>query len=62
MFRITVDGTVFVERMWVLVQECNPGFYIGVLDNQPCSSEEMCIGLAVDFDADHVIQIKRSDA
>src|SRR5262249_15018149 len=60
MFRITINDEVHVERMWVRVQECNPGFYIGVLDNQPTCAEEICIGMTVDFEADHVIDIQRN--
>ena len=59
MFRITVDDQVHVERMWVQVQEAHPEFYIGVLDNQPCCTEEICIGMIVDFYSDHVVQIRR---
>jgi hypothetical protein len=35
MFRIDVDGEVHVERMWVIVEEMRPEFYVGVLDNDP---------------------------
>ena len=58
MFRISVGDEVHVERMWVRVQEVNPEFYIGVLDNQPYCTDEIFIGMKVDFHSDHVIQIK----
>ena len=60
MFRITADGGVLVERMWVRVQESNPDFYIGVLDNHPSCTEQIAIGTTVDFEPAHVIQIKRN--
>ncbi len=59
MFRITSDDEVGVERMWVRVQECNPGFYIGVLDNQATCTDEIGMGMTVDFEPAHVIDIIR---
>ena len=60
MFRIEFDDEAHVERMWVQVAEVKPEFYVGVLDNDPDCTEEIRIGMRVEFHADHVIQIDRA--
>lgn len=61
MFRIDVDGEVHVERMWVVVEEVRPEFYVGVLDNDPYCTADIRSGQKVQFHADHVIQIWREE-
>jgi hypothetical protein len=56
-FRIEFDEEAHVERMWVRVAEVKPEFYIGVLDNDATSTDEIRSGMRVEFHADHVIQI-----
>ena len=57
MFRIQIDETCVVERMWVQVTEVGPEHYIGVLDNDPYSTDEIKSGARVQFQANDVIQI-----
>lgn len=59
MFRIDQDGDVTVERLWVIVQERQPGYYVGVLDNEPTCTDELEAGMRVRFAPRHVIQIWR---
>ncbi len=59
-FRIEVDDEAHVERMWVQVTEVKPEYYVGVLDNDPCCTDEICHGMRVEFHSDHVIQIDRA--
>jgi hypothetical protein len=47
------------ERMWVIVQQIKPEYYVGTLDNQPYCTEEIGVGFKVEFHADHVIQVMR---
>lgn len=58
-FRIELDGDdeVHVERMWVQVTEVRLETYVGLLDNDPYCTREICSGMRVEFHADHVIQI-----
>jgi hypothetical protein len=56
-FRITQGAAVNVERMWVIVQERHPGYYIGKLDNDPYSTNGIKSGMTVRFEPQHVIQI-----
>lgn len=62
-FRISVDDPheeVAVERMWVIVRECIPGGYLGILDNEPSSideNEEFWLGTELPFQAQHIINI-----
>ncbi|HET7626114.1 MAG TPA: DUF2314 domain-containing protein [Verrucomicrobiae bacterium] len=56
-FRIEVDDEVHVERMWVQVVEVEPEFYVGVLDNDATSTDEIQAGMRVEFHSDHIIQI-----
>lgn len=58
-FRIEFDEEAHVERMWVRVSEVNLKSYVGVLDNDPYCTDEIRIGMRVEFHADHVIQIER---
>jgi len=57
-FRISHGDQLDVERMWVVVSEVRPEYYIGRLDNDPYCTTEIQSGLRVEFHADHVIQIK----
>ena len=57
MFRIVIDEIDFVERMWVRVTDVRHGTYLGVLDNDAYSTNEIRSGMSVGFNADHVIQI-----
>ena len=59
-FRIEFDDDAHVERMWVLVKEVRPEYYVGALDNDPCCTEEIRSGMRVEFHADHVIQLRRA--
>ena len=56
-FRITDGDEVDVERMWVIVREIKPEFYVGVLDNDPFCTDEIRCGMRIEFHADHIIQI-----
>ncbi|MET3394496.1 hypothetical protein ABIC33_005170 [Variovorax sp. 1140] len=55
-FRIEHDETVDVERMWVIVEVTATG-YIGSLNNQPVSTDELQMGALVPFGPEHIIQI-----
>lgn len=59
MFRITADGTTWVERMWVIVDEPRDanGVYVGTLDNDAFRTDAMRQGLRVRFEGRHVIDI-----
>lgn len=67
-FRISVDNAdenVSIERMWVLVRECIPGGYLGILDNEPDSiseNDELWLGTELPFAAKHIINIEVKDA
>ena len=58
-FRMTDGERVAVERMWVLVGQVKPEYYVGALDNQPYCTEEIGVGFKVEFHAGHVIQVMR---
>lgn len=66
-FRFNVDDAeeaVAVERMWVLVRECIPGGYLGVLDNDPdaiAENDEFWSGIELPFAPHHVINISARD-
>ena len=50
------------EKMWVIVSETGPGFYVGILDNQPASFEPsesvyLRFGAEIPFASQHVIDI-----
>ena len=60
-FRITDGDKVDVERMWVVVREVRPEFYVGVFDNDPFCTDEIRSGMSVEFHSDHVIQIDHVD-
>ena len=62
LFAITVGGAEQVERMWVVVQAREGGDYIGVLDNQPASTDKMRPGMPVRFQPRHVIAIHPKQA
>jgi hypothetical protein len=63
-FRISVAdlaGSVSVERMWVVVRECVPGGYLGVLDNDPDAIEEndeFWSGIELPFAPRHIVNIQ----
>ena len=57
MFRIQDGEFMHVERMWVIVEEVRPEFYVGVLDNDPYCTAEIHSGQKVQFHSDHVIEI-----
>jgi hypothetical protein len=57
MFKITVDGESLVERMWVVVERRDADGYVGVLDNQPQSTEKMQPGMRIRFQPRHVIDV-----
>jgi uncharacterized protein YegJ (DUF2314 family) len=59
MFRIRDGDREFVERMWVRVKEVRPSGYNGILDNDPQGTNALRSGMAIEFTADHVIQIWR---
>jgi uncharacterized protein YegJ (DUF2314 family) len=60
-FRISVDGEVHVERMWVEIVHAFPEYYVGTLDNKPYCTDEIPHGTRVEFHADHIIQIWREE-
>ncbi len=60
LFRIRTQETTLVERMWVRVEEVlSETEYVGVLDNDACSTPEIRSGLHVEFEADDIVQIVR---
>jgi len=59
MFRIQDGEFMHVERMWVIVEQARPEFYIGVLDNDPYCTADIHSGQKVQFHSDHVIEIDR---
>lgn len=67
MFRISLEGEggqgdEQVERMWVIVKRRSGwGRYEGILDNDPTCTRDLRAGLALAFEARHVIQIHRKD-
>lgn len=56
-FRILNGGNENVERMWVIVKERFPDYYVGILDNDPNCTTELCSGAEVQFKPEHVINI-----
>jgi uncharacterized protein YegJ (DUF2314 family) len=56
-FRMEHDGEVDVERMWVIVEEVTATGYIGSLNNQPVSTNELQLGAMVTFGPERVIRI-----
>ncbi len=59
MFRISDHDDEWVERMWVIVEDVRPEYYVGVLDNYSLFSEDIISGLKVQFHSDHVTDIDR---
>jgi hypothetical protein len=59
MFRISDGHREAVERMWVRVQDVEADGYVGILDSEPQCTDAIGVGLRVEFNADHVIQIQR---
>ena len=50
------------EIMWVIVAECHPEYYIGILDEQPgclepSSDNYVIFGAEIPFGAEHIIEI-----
>jgi uncharacterized protein YegJ (DUF2314 family) len=58
-FRFSDGSREFVERMWVRVEAVGPEGYVGILDNNPYSTDEIRAGGRVKFNSDHIIQIQR---
>lgn len=56
-FRIELEDTVHVERMWVRVTGREGGIYAGELDNGPYCTTELRSGAQVRFEPRHVIDI-----
>ena len=57
------EESVEVERMWLIVRRRSGwGRYEGVLDNDPYCTKHMAAGLALSFEARHVIQIHKTQA
>lgn len=50
-----------VDRMWVIVKTTAAGGYIGILDNEPASAENLRLrkGDAIFFKPEHVAEIGR---
>jgi uncharacterized protein YegJ (DUF2314 family) len=59
LFVIPADPEEQVERMWVVVTGREGDGYIGELDNQPVSSNQLRPGMKVRFEPRHVIAIHR---
>lgn len=57
MFRISAGRESQVERMWVVVEGRDKDGYLGVLDNQPTTTDAMRPGMRVRFQPEHVINI-----
>lgn len=58
------DGKIVdrgVDRMWVIVKSTAAGGYIGILDNDPGSAENLRLrkGNAIFFSPEHVAEIGR---
>ncbi|MFO1370695.1 MAG: hypothetical protein U1F46_17065 [Marinagarivorans sp.] len=60
------DGKIEVqgERIYVIVSEVHPGYYIGILDSQPACIDPkegfyLGLGVEVPFKPEHVIDIDR---
>jgi hypothetical protein len=51
--------TLMGERMWVIVKEVRPEYYVGVLNNYPALIKGIRFGQKVQFHSDHVINIDR---
>jgi hypothetical protein len=65
-FRISVGGDepVSVERMWVIVRECVPGGYLGMLNNEPYAISEndtFWPGTELPFEYRHIIAIEHGN-
>jgi hypothetical protein len=65
-FRIAVEGDepVSVERMWVIVRECVPGGYVGMLDNEPDAIKEngeFWLGTELPFEYRHIIAVESAN-
>ncbi|MEP3479575.1 MAG: DUF2314 domain-containing protein [Fuerstiella sp.] len=57
MFQIHVDDETQTERMWVIVERNVDHEYIGILDNDPTSTNDIKSGLEVKFGPCHIIEI-----
>lgn len=57
LFAIVAGGEEQIERMWVVVERRDGDDYIGRLDNQPVSTDQMRPGMTVRFQPRHVIAI-----
>jgi|SRR6266850_1588690 len=57
LFRITSEGSVNVERMWVRIDERIDGDYLGTLDNDPRTTQSFAAGTRVNFGPQHIIAI-----
>jgi hypothetical protein len=57
MFNITVGRESTVERMWAIVEAKDGTAYVGALDNQPATTDQMRPGMKVRFEPKHVISI-----
>ena len=65
-FRIAVesDEPESIERMWVIVRECVPGGYVGMLDNDPDAIEENAefwSGTELPFEYRHIIDVQSAN-
>jgi len=65
-FRISVGGDepVSVERMWVIVRECIPGGYMGMLNNEPdaiSENDEFWVGTELPFEYRHIIAVDHAN-
>lgn len=61
-FVIETPDEVQAERMWVITKRLENGRYIGVLDNQPATTEAIAPGMEVAFEPRHVIAIHEQRA
>jgi hypothetical protein len=57
MFNIKAGDESQVERMWVIVEFREANGYVGSLDNQPLTTDQMRPGMTVRFQPRHVINI-----
>lgn len=61
MFEICAGETTQTERMWVIVERQEDDGYVGVLDNDPVTTDQMKSGFEIRFEPRHVIDIYEVD-
>jgi hypothetical protein len=62
MFVIETPHEVQVERMWVVTKRVENAGYVGLLDNQPATTDAIAPGMEIEFDPRHVIAMHEERA